>query len=109
VEGEAASGFRPVLDLARCVHNVLAETDRLNAEGEELRSVVLPLLGTGGGHSDLRQVAEVIIGSAVDYLAAHTTSGIQSLFVLAHTERHRAACELALEAEGRLVAPRHFG
>ncbi|MFE9773895.1 macro domain-containing protein [Streptomyces sp. NPDC005931] len=103
VEGEAGQGYRPVRDIGNCVRSVLSEIDRLNRSGEELRSVVIPLFGTGGGNSDLSRTALVMIKSCVDYLLNHRDSELRTIYLLAHTGAHVAACEGALEAETRLV------
>ncbi|MET7494121.1 macro domain-containing protein [Streptomyces sp900116325] len=106
VEGEPGSGYRPVRDLARCVHNVLAEIDRLNLSGETLRSVVMPLLGTGSKDSDISRTAETLIGASIDYLGSHDSSKIREVYLLAYTSIQQIACEVALEAEEQLM-PNH--
>ncbi|MGW7208690.1 macro domain-containing protein [Streptomyces sp. NPDC054837] len=104
VEGEPGSGFRPVQDLSRCVHNVLSEIDRANSVGGPLRSVVIPLLGTGGKNADIGQTAETIVSSVVDYLLNHRSSQVREVYLLAYTSLQEVACEIALEADGRLVS-----
>ena len=96
VEGEPASGFRPVLDLERCVRNVLAETDRLNDEGESLRSIVLPLLGTGGGNNDLRKTADTLAAAVTGYFRSHPASRVRTVYLLAYTDVQAAVCAAAL-------------
>ncbi|MFE5919748.1 macro domain-containing protein [Streptomyces sp. NPDC056468] len=103
VEGEPASGFRPVIDLGRCVRNILIEVDRLNKEGEVLRSVVLPLLGTGGGNSDVRKTAESLVAAAVGYYRSHPTSRIRTLYLLAYTDVQAAVCRAVLDLEPGLA------
>lgn len=103
VEGEAGQGYTPVRDIGRCVRNVLAEIDRLNSNGEKLRSVVLPLFGTGGGSTGLPQTAEVVVSACADYLTTHRDSSLRAVYLLAHTGAHVAACELALQGEPRLA------
>ncbi|MEU1179281.1 macro domain-containing protein [Streptomyces sp. NPDC005820] len=103
VEGEPTSGYRQVMDLERCVRNILTEADRLAAEGEALRSVVLPLLGTGGGNSDLRKTAERLLSSTVVYFRSHPASRIRIVYLLAHTDVQAAVCRAALEAEQELT------
>ncbi|MEV6739205.1 macro domain-containing protein [Streptomyces sp. NPDC051104] len=105
VEGEPGSGFRPVLDLERCVRNVLAEVDRLNDAGEELRSVVLPLLGTGGGNSDLRKTAETLVAGVVGYFRSHVASRVRAVYLLAYTDVQAAVCRAVLDLEAGLAEP----
>ncbi|MGI5400563.1 macro domain-containing protein [Streptomyces sp. CA-135486] len=97
VEGEPASGFRQVMDLGRCVRNVLIAIERLNNAGEDLRSVVLPLLGTGDGNSDPKKTAEALAEAVVDYFRAHPDSGVRAVYLLAYTDVQVAACRAALD------------
>ncbi|MGW0733235.1 macro domain-containing protein [Streptomyces sp. NPDC002851] len=105
VEGEPGSGYRPVMDLQRCVRNILTETDRRAADGEPLRSLVLPLLGAGGGKSDLHKTVDTLLSATVDYFRSHPSSRIRVVYLLAHTDVQAAACEAALEAAADLVSP----
>lgn len=105
VEGEPASGFRQVMDLDRCVRNVLGEVDRLNETGEGLRSVVLPLLGTGGGNSDLGRTAEKLASAAVGYFQAHPVSRIRTVYLLAHTDAQAEVCRSVLTVLPELNVP----
>ncbi|MEV4786592.1 macro domain-containing protein [Streptomyces tuirus] len=98
VEGEPGSGYRQVMDLGRCARNILAEVDRLTVAGEPLRSVVLPLLGTGGGNSDLRRTVDTLLAATVSYFEAHPASRIRVLYLLAYTDVQEAACRTALDS-----------
>ncbi|MFL9655148.1 macro domain-containing protein [Streptomyces sp. PB17] len=97
VEGEPASGFRQVMDLGRCVRNILTEVERLNTGGEELRSVVLPLLGTGDGNSDLSRTAEALAEAVVGYFRAHPDSAVRTVCLLAYTDVQATVCRAALD------------
>ncbi|MFC8793023.1 macro domain-containing protein [Streptomyces cinereoruber] len=96
VEGEPASGFRQVMDLERCVRNLLIEVDRLNEAGEGCRSVVLPLLGTGGGNSDLQRTAEELATAVVGYFQDHSASRIRTVYLLAYTDAQAEVCRSVL-------------
>lgn len=102
VEGEPGSGYRQVQDLGRCVRNILSEMDRLSMDGDNLRSVILPLLGTGGGNSDARRTVEGILAAALDYFRSHPASRIRVVYLLAYTDAHAALCDAALDAEPEL-------
>ncbi|MFG3282969.1 macro domain-containing protein [Streptomyces sp. NPDC048111] len=102
VEGEPGSGYRQVMDLERCVRNVLAEVDRLAAAGEPLRSVVLPLLGTGGGNSDLGKTVDALLAATVSYFRSHAASRIRVVYLLAYTDVQATVCRAALDSEPAL-------
>ncbi|MHA5053036.1 macro domain-containing protein [Streptomyces sp. SD15] len=99
VEGEPASGFRQVMDLGRCVRNILTEVDRLNSAGGDLRSVVLPLLGTGGGNSDPRKTADALVAATEGYFRAHPGSEIRTVYLLAYTDVQADVCRAALDLQ----------
>lgn len=103
VEGEPGSGFRQVIDLERCVRNVLTEVDRLSAEGPALRSVVLPLLGTGGGNSDLEATVTRLLSATIGYFHSHKGSRIRVVYLLAYTDVQAALCREALAGEAALA------
>ncbi|MEU5341862.1 macro domain-containing protein [Streptomyces sp. NPDC020766] len=103
VEGEPGSGFRQVMDLERCVRNVLTEVDRVSADSSPLRSVVLPLLGTGGGNSDLEATVTRLLSATVDYFHSHKGSRIRVVYLLAYTDVQAALCRDALDREAGLT------
>ncbi|MET8222245.1 hypothetical protein [Streptomyces sp. NPDC005301] len=102
VEGEPGSGYRQVIDLERCVRNVLTEVDRLASAGEPLRSVVLPLLGTGGGSSHLGKTVDILLAATVSYFRSHATSRIRVVYLLAYTDAQATVCRAALDSEPAL-------
>ncbi|MFJ8888954.1 hypothetical protein ACIRJR_36985 [Streptomyces sp. NPDC102402] len=102
VEGEPGSGYRQVMDLGRCIRNILAEVDRIAGAGEPLRSVVLPLLGTGGGNSDLIKTVDTLLAATVGYFQSHPASPIRIVYLLAYTDVQAAACRAALDREPEL-------
>ncbi|MFE6932465.1 macro domain-containing protein [Streptomyces sp. NPDC057699] len=102
VEGEPGSGYRQVMVLERCVRNILTEVDRLAAAGEPLHSVVIPLLGTGGGNSDLLKTVDTLLSAMVDYLQSHLESRIRVVYLLAYTDVQAAACRAALDGTPEL-------
>jgi O-acetyl-ADP-ribose deacetylase (regulator of RNase III) len=104
VEGEPGAGYRQVLDVGRCMRNVLAEIDRLNAAGEDLRTAVVPLFGTGVASANLRQTVEAMVGATIDYFRSHRTARLQTVYLLAFTDVHEATCRLVLDLEPQLVS-----
>ncbi|MEW2399564.1 hypothetical protein [Streptomyces sp. NPDC046862] len=96
VEGEPGSGYRQVMALERCVRNILGEVNRLADSGEALRSVVLPLLRTGGGNSDLHKTVDTLLATTVSYFRLHAASRIRVVYLLAYTDVQAAICKAAL-------------
>lgn len=96
VDGSPGTGYRQVSDVGGCTRNVLAEMDRLNAAGEELRSVVLPLLGTGNGGGDPKKTTEIMVEAALDYFRAHPQSRVRAVYLLAFTDLEEQIARLVL-------------
>ncbi|KWV33775.1 MULTISPECIES: macro domain-containing protein [Micromonospora] len=96
VDGSPGTGYRQVSDIGGCMRNVLAELDRLNAQGEQLRTVVMPLLGTGNGGGDLERTAQIMVEAALDYFRIHPTSRVRTVHLLAFTDLEERIIRLVL-------------
>jgi O-acetyl-ADP-ribose deacetylase (regulator of RNase III) len=90
VEGEPGVGFRRVRVLAQCVTNALTEIGPL-----PVPTILFPLLGTGQGRGRLRQTAHTLVGEALDYFAAVSTTDIAAIFFLEHRDVELDACQAA--------------
>ncbi|TQL97009.1 hypothetical protein FB559_2579 [Actinoallomurus bryophytorum] len=98
VEGMPGVGYRQVQDIRACVRNALDIVDQLNARGEALRSLVLPLLGSGSGCGDPATTAEHIVDALVTHLLAPGHScGLSEVAVIARYGVERDAVQSALD------------
>lgn len=103
VQGEPGEGYRQVLDVGRCVTNALAEAERLGTgDDAPVRSILFPLLGTGVGGGDLEPTFTVLLGAAMDYLAARPDTGIKTVYFLAYTDIELDVCRRVLDHSSRL-------
>lgn len=100
VRGEPGSGFRPVHDLGRCVSAVLAEAARLG-----VASVLVPVLGTGVGRAAVAPTCRVLVGAALEHLAA--SAGPPMVWFLGYTAEELAALRAELGASPRLARVEH--
>lgn len=101
VRGEPGEGYRQVTDIGRCVGNVLVEADRLAAV-DAVRSVLVPLLGTGVAGGELEPTVRAMVASIVDHFTYHHEGGLRVVYLLASTEPEREVCRAVL-AEGPLT------
>lgn len=97
VRGEPGEGYRPVDDIGRCVTNVLVEAERLAAV-DAVRSVLIPLLGTGVGGGPLEPTVRTIVTSIVDHFTYHHEGGLRAVYLLATKESERDVCRAVLAA-----------
>lgn len=102
VEGSAASGYRQVPDVGLCVTNAMAAVDTLNADGGKVHTMLIPLLGTGMGHGDIRRTAHALVASAEAYFILHPTSRLETVYFLAGTDVQRDICVQVLEEHAGL-------
>ncbi|MEV6802558.1 macro domain-containing protein [Micromonospora rifamycinica] len=96
VDGSPGTGYRQVSDIGGCMRNVLAELDRLNTGGDQLRTVVMPLLGTGNGGGDPERTAQIMVEAALDYFRTHPASRIRTVYLLAFTDLEERIIRLVL-------------
>ncbi len=91
VTGEPGAGYRPVRDLGACVRNALAAADGLG-----VRTILIPVLGTGVGGGPVGPTAAELVDAASDYLTANPGTGLREISFLGYTDAERAALEHAL-------------
>jgi O-acetyl-ADP-ribose deacetylase (regulator of RNase III) len=97
VRGEPGEGYRQVADIGLCVSNILVEAERL-AAADSVRSVLIPLLGTGSGGGQLEPTVRTIVSSIVDHFTYHHEGALRVVYLLATTGPERDACRAVLAA-----------
>ena len=98
VTGVPGSGYAAISDVERVVAAVLTRMDHDQYRDLQLRSVAFPMLGTGGGRSDVRLVAPRLLGEAIRYLKDHPDSRIETVHFMAWNHRDLDACRVSLDA-----------
>lgn len=94
VQGTASYGYRPVLNIAECVRNVLNETEKF----PELQSILFPILGTGQGSGDLKSTVKVLIDTTLAYfLEDREQIKINSVYFVTLFDDQLAVCKDVLE------------
>ncbi|MGN9911759.1 helix-turn-helix domain-containing protein [Phytohabitans sp. LJ34] len=95
VRGEPGEGYRQVPDIGRCVSNILVEAERLAAVGS-VRSVLIPLLGTGVAGGQLEPTVHTMVSSIVDHFTYHHEGALRVVYLLATTGPERDVCRAVL-------------
>lgn len=101
VEGTVGGGYRPIDNLSQCVDNVFERLDQCAAE-LGLRSVLIPLFGTGTGSGDVAAIAIELLATAKNHLESHADCHIERVMFLAQREDQRRGCLAALSGEPAL-------
>jgi O-acetyl-ADP-ribose deacetylase (regulator of RNase III) len=104
VQGEPGEGYRQVSDVGRCVTNVLVEAERLAAV-DSVRSVLIPLLGTGMAGAQLEPTVRIMVGTIVDHFTYHHEGGLRVVYLLASTEQEREICRAVLDESPLRLQP----
>lgn len=92
VQGEPGAGFRAVRDLNRTVVNALRAAEQLSDQRTPIRSLLFPLLGTGGGGANVRMTTRALLLAAVDHLATTRSPNPATVLFLAYTREELGAC-----------------
>ena len=97
-QGVPGSGYQVMLDVEKCVAACLRRMDHPNYAGDELHSIVFPMLGTGEGGGDVNVIADRLVRTAVGHLCANPGSRVSKVYFSAWNRRDLDACRAALRA-----------
>ncbi|MBB5873452.1 O-acetyl-ADP-ribose deacetylase (regulator of RNase III)/diadenosine tetraphosphatase ApaH/serine/threonine PP2A family protein phosphatase [Allocatelliglobosispora scoriae] len=103
VSGAPGAGFQQVPRIAGCVANALAAAERLAAAEPEVRSILLPLLGTGDGGGGLRATVTAMVGAVRAHLVATPDTALNMVYLLGYSNRERRVLLDELGSTGRPV------
>lgn len=93
VRGQVGRGYSSIQDIDECVRNALELVDSDEMAGEDIHSILFPLMGTGTSKLDAQAVARDLIGAAISYLEENKNSKINKVFFLVYNEQDREICE----------------
>lgn len=94
VQGEPGAGYRQVSDIGGCVTTALTRVEPLG-----VRSILFPLLGTGGAGADVTHTARMLVRAAVHHVERHPETPLERISFLAYDDHER----LALEEAARML------
>ncbi|GGM40520.1 macro domain-containing protein [Dactylosporangium sucinum] len=107
VHGEPGAGFRQVRRVGVCVANALAQAERLAREDAEVRTILFPMLGTGGAGAPAPATAGELVDAAAFHLTTTPGTRLRGIYFLAFTDAERAALEGALAGHPALRPAAH--
>ena len=97
VSGVPGSGYQTMQDVEKCVTNALRRFDQPQYRDDNLRSIVFPMLGTGGGGAKVEVIADRLIQAAISYLLTNPDSRVETVYFSAWNFRDLEACTTALK------------
>lgn len=94
VIGQPGGGYSTIENISICVRNALTVLDdKRKLGGENLQSILFPLMGTGDAKRNSEDVAKDLVDEAVAYLEDNPDSNVKMVYFLAHNERDLELCE----------------
>jgi O-acetyl-ADP-ribose deacetylase (regulator of RNase III) len=97
VHGTPGMGFRQVANVEQCIINVLTTAERLAHADPEVRTIVVPLLGTGVAGAPVRPTINLILRACLDHVAKTTTPRLDAIYLLAYTAKECATLDDAIQ------------
>ena len=103
VQGEGGAGYQSVRNLGDCVSNVLEEADDTLVQGQKLKSVVFPLLGSGTAQGELSELVDRLFNAAISYCEGKPSGNIERIYFLAYTDVDLETCQEILADTDRVT------
>lgn len=106
VVGQVGTGYSTIEKITECIRNSLEVLDDpKKLAGENLTSILFPLMGTGDAKKDPQEVAADLIDEAIAYLEENPTSKVEKVYFLAHSEQDLELCERIMKSHDHLYPP----
>jgi O-acetyl-ADP-ribose deacetylase (regulator of RNase III) len=97
VFGVPGSGYQAMQDVDKCVTNAMRKMDDERYAGENLRTIVFPMMGTGAGGGPVETIAPRLLWAAISYLLENPSSRVQTAYFSAWNHRDLEACLTSLK------------
>ncbi len=92
VDADTKSGQKALSEdgqVITCVRNCFAKFDELNTSSKHgqspLKSMILPLIGTGNGGLQIERAAQAILDCAIEYLLENPSISLEHFYITAYT------------------------
>lgn len=106
VVGQVGMGYSTIEKITECIRNSLEVLDDpQKLAGEELHSILFPLMGTGTSKRNPQDVAKDLIDETIAYLEENPNSKAEKVYFLAHSEQDLELCERIMKSHDHLCPP----
>lgn len=105
VSGQPGRGYIPIYDVSECILNALELADSSELAGEDLHSILFPLMGTGTTGLSAQGRADQLIDAALSYIEDNPNSKIDKIYFLAYNEQDREICRHKFNNDPRIATP----
>jgi O-acetyl-ADP-ribose deacetylase (regulator of RNase III) len=105
VTGQPGRGYMPITDINECIRNSLELIDSEDMAGEDICSILFPLMGTGTTQLSAQGIANLLIDTAVCYLEENPESKVEKVYFLAYNEQDLELCKHTFINDPRIATP----
>jgi len=108
VMGVPGKGYTPIVNIESCVSAAMAMADERTTRNDPIRSILFPLMGSGGSRVKPGDSVFRLIEAAVLFMEDNPDCAVREACFLAYTERDWKACMAAVDRlkdrQGRLAS-----
>lgn len=103
VEGEIGVGYKPISEIEKCIRNALKKADSKELAGENIRTMLFPLMGTGTAKLDPEEATKKLIDAAISYIEENPQTKAEKVYFLARNEEDLDICTHVFENHKSIV------
>lgn len=92
VVGQPREGYRPIVQIERCVRNALAKADGEEVSADPPKSILLPIFGTGPAGGNLEEHLRKFLATALAYLKAQEQSHLRAIYFYVWSDLDLETC-----------------
>jgi O-acetyl-ADP-ribose deacetylase (regulator of RNase III) len=104
VHGEIGVGYKPIDNIEFCVTNALEKADSEELKSLGLKSILFPLMGTGGAKGNLKEIAGKLIHAAISYMETAENGTLEDAYFLMWIDIELDTCKAILDESDKLKA-----
>ena len=96
VKGEVGAGYQPVIEqLDQCIQNCYRRFAEIASQGEQITTILFPLLGSGSAKLSPQDSARIILSQIIQAMTEFPQ--VQTTYILAWVESHQQALRSAAQ------------
>jgi O-acetyl-ADP-ribose deacetylase (regulator of RNase III) len=103
VVGQVGQGYAPINNIADCIRNSMELADSEEMAGENIQSILFPLMGTGTTRLEAEGISDLLFDAAISYIENNPGTRLQKVYFLAHNEDDLELCKHFLENNPRIT------
>lgn len=103
VQGEPGAGFRQIRNIEGCVLNTLTAAEEVASADPSVRTILIPLLGTGVAGARIGGTVRALLGAAIDHIVSTPGARLRDIYFLAYTRQELSQIDEVIRRTSMLV------